>query len=89
MERGRDAGEHKPSLLFMPLDDDVSLRPDQRVSLPHVGLDFPPLYSWLDIIFLILNFRHIISPLQELSRLICYSVRDEKVTSEEEERASD
>lgn len=90
MEWGRDTGERKQKKkkLFMPSDDDMypwvfpfHPRPDRRVALTYVSLDYPTVYSpfWLEI------FLHIIShPLLGLTGLVCCSVGRWKVTRKSE-----
>lgn len=80
--------ETKKKKLFMPSDDDMypwvfpfHPRPDRRVALAYVSLDYPTVYSpfWFEI------FLHIIShPLLGLTGLVCCSVGRWKVTRKSE-----
>ena len=72
----------KPSLLSMPLEDDISVSHRfiyaqagelHALMFPLIILLFTPLF---DLIFQ--NFLHIISPLLGFTGLVCYTVRDEK-----------
>lgn len=79
---------NKKKKLFMPSDDDMypwvfpfHPRPDRRVALTYVSLDYPTVYSpfWFEI------FLHIIShPLLGLTGLVCCSVGRWKVTRKSE-----